>query len=366
MITETFPLGLHWPTQDPFLFVAHHRDDYPVGTDKMAPAASLQGRNIGSDFSDKDGWSMYHGDSVPGFPAHPHRGFETITYVRQGLVDHSDSLGATARFGRGDTQWLTTGAGVVHSEMFPLVNTDSPNPTELFQIWLNLPAQSKFADPYFTMFWADDIPEVVLDGETVLAGTGPSHDGGSHDGATPLTLTRVTVIAGRLPGAGAHGDPPSPPPDSWASQSDADVAVWHIVMDPGARWTLPAASGSSTQRMLYAFAGDSVELNGERLDAGTGARLADSGAIELVASAQHTGGGVELLLLQGRPIGEPVAHYGPFVMNAREELSDAMSDYRRTEFGGWPWPSSGPVHPADRTRFAIHPDGREEHPLIAI
>lgn len=363
-IAETFPLGLHWPTLDPFLFVAHHRDDYPAGTPEMAPVEALDGRAIGSDFSDKDGWSMYHGDSVPGFPAHPHRGFETITYVRRGLIDHSDSLGATARYGRGDTQWLTTGAGVVHSEMFPLVHTDSPNPTELFQIWLNLPARSKFADPNFTMFWADAIPEIVLDGETVLAATGPSHDRGSHDGATPLT--RVTAIAGRLPGAGASCDPPSPPPDSWASQGDADVAVWHIQMDPGAGWTLPTAAGPDTKRMLYAFAGDSVELNGERLDAGTGARLADGVAIELVASADDRAGGVELLLLQGRPIGEPVAHYGPFVMNTREELSDAMSDYRRTEFGGWPWPSSGPVHPADRTRFAIHPDGREEHPLIAI
>ena len=77
----------------------------------MGPAASLAGRDIGKDFAGKDGWRMYHGDVVPGFPQHPHRGFETVTIVRRGLIDHSDSLGATARFGRGDVQWLTAGRG---------------------------------------------------------------------------------------------------------------------------------------------------------------------------------------------------------------------------------------------------------------
>ncbi|MCZ7631608.1 MAG: pirin family protein [Microthrixaceae bacterium] len=269
-IAETFPLGLHWPTLDPFLFVAHHRDDYPSGTPEMTPDAGLDGRDIGSDFSDKDGWSMYHGDSVPGFPAHPHRGFETITYVRRGLIDHSDSLGATARYGRGDTQWLTTGAGVVHSEMFPLIEQDSPNPTEVFQIWLNLPARSKFADPYFTMFWADSIPEV-----TVAEGVA------------------VTAIAGTVPGAGPSGEPLPPPPDSWASQPDADVSVWHVRMRPGSRWMLPRAEGDTSTRMLYAFEGDSVEVHGLALDAGTGARLTDGREVELVAG----GGGVEILLL---------------------------------------------------------------------
>ena len=114
----------------------------------------LAGRNIGQDFAGKDGWSMYHGDTVPGFPSHPHRGFETVTIVRNGRIDHSDSLGATARFGGGDVQWLTAGKGIVHCEMFPLLHTDAPNPTELFQIWVNLPAKNKMAEPHFTMFLA--------------------------------------------------------------------------------------------------------------------------------------------------------------------------------------------------------------------
>ena len=105
---------------------------------------------------------MYHGKTVPGFPSHPHRGFETVTIVRRGRVDHSDSLGASARFGDGDVQWLTAGRGIVHAEMFPLLDMAAPNPLELFQIWLNLPARSKMVEPYFTMFWGPTIPRVRL------------------------------------------------------------------------------------------------------------------------------------------------------------------------------------------------------------
>ena len=114
---------------------------------------------------------------MPGFPSHPHRGFETVTFVRRGLIDHSDSLGAAARFGRGDVQWLTAGNGIVHAEMFPLLDEDGPNPLELFQIWLNLPAADKMAEPHFAMLWAEDTPtlrHVDDDGRatevTVIAG----------------------------------------------------------------------------------------------------------------------------------------------------------------------------------------------------
>ncbi|MBK5224867.1 MAG: pirin family protein, partial [Acidimicrobiia bacterium] len=190
----TVPLGAQWPTLDPFLFCAHHDDAYPAGDDSLAPAVALDERELGQDFSGLEGWSMYHGLTVPGFPGHPHRGFETVTFVRSGLIDHSDSLGAAARFGRGDVQWLTAGKGVVHAEMFPLVDRERPNPLELFQIWLNLPSSDKLVDPYFTMLWADDIGCLTVADE----------QGRSVD---------VTVIAGRF------GDvtPPPPPPSSWAA-----------------------------------------------------------------------------------------------------------------------------------------------------
>ncbi len=125
------PLGFQWETADPFLFCVHHEDDFPEGNDIMGPDTDhLKGRHLGDDFIIKDGFRMYHGKKVPGFPGHPHRGFETITIVRKGLVDHADSLGAAGRYGDGDVQWMTAGRGVQHSEMFPLLKKDEKNPME--------------------------------------------------------------------------------------------------------------------------------------------------------------------------------------------------------------------------------------------
>jgi redox-sensitive bicupin YhaK (pirin superfamily) len=190
------------------------------------------------------------------------------------------------------------------------------------------------ADPAFTMFWSDRVPELVVDA------------GGRK--------TVVRVIAGALEGA---APPLAPPKDSWASRADADVAIWTIRMEPGARWTLPAAKGPRTNRMLYLFAGSS-QVAGESVASGTGLEVAASAGLELVAGDA----GAEILLLQGRPIAEPVAQHGPFVMNTKAEILQAFQDYQRTQFGGWPWDSSAPVHGADAKRFAKHPDGRVEQP----
>src|SRR5689334_1922905 len=163
-VLDAQALGFPWATIDPFLFCVHHDDAYPRGNAQFGPDASLSGRQMGNDFAGKDGWRMYHGETVPGFPGHPHRGFETVTIVRRGFIDHSDSLGAAARFGGGgDVQWLTAGKGIVHAEMFPLLQSAAPNPLELFQIWLNLPAASKMAEPHFTMFWSEQIPHRRFD-----------------------------------------------------------------------------------------------------------------------------------------------------------------------------------------------------------
>ena len=330
-VIETFELGEPpWPTVDPYLFCVHHHDAYPAGNDRLGPATSLEGRDLGMDFAGIDGWRMYHGTVVPGFPGHPHRGFETVTYVRQGVIDHSDSLGATARFGGGDTQWLTAGGGIVHSEMFPLLDPDGPNPLELFQIWMNLPAEDKLVDGYFTMFWADRTPRLESDG------------------------VEVVVIAGELDGL----TPPAPPPDSWASRAEADVAIWHICLQPGASWVMPATKGEDTVRTLYFFEGSELRVGEHDLKVGTGAALEGPFAVELTTQDDEA----HVLLLQGRPIREPVARYGPFVMNHQHELEQAFADYRRTGFGGWPFDSEYPVHPRDEGRFARHADGHVERP----
>jgi redox-sensitive bicupin YhaK (pirin superfamily) len=338
-IIQISSLGFPWETSDPFLFCVHHDDAYPRANTQMGPEAPLSGRDMGQDFSRKDGWSMYHGRTVPGFPAHPHRGFETVTIVRKGLVDHADSAGALARYGRGDVQWLTAGAGVVHSEMFPLLDRAAPNPLELFQIWLNLPAAFKMSMPHFTMFWSEDIPR-----RTISDAQGRS--------------TEVAVIAGCLREQDEAAVPLAPPPDSWASQAEADVAIWTIRMTAGARWLLPAAATEAVRRNLYFFKGGSVSIAGQEVYNHAAIELRGNVPVELINGGEES----EFLLLQGKPIGEPVVQYGPFVMNTQAEIVQTMADYRRTQFGGWPWHDDAPVHGRDPARFARHSDGREERP----
>ncbi|MDR7269450.1 redox-sensitive bicupin YhaK (pirin superfamily) [Pelomonas saccharophila] len=338
------PLAMPWETLDPFLFCVHHDDAYPQGNGRHGPdAALLRGRQIGSDFSGQDGWSMYHGQQVPGFPAHPHRGFETVTIVRQGRIDHSDSLGAGARFGGGDVQWLTAGKGIVHAEMFPLLHTDRPNPLELFQIWLNLPADSKMVEPHFTMFWSEDIPRHRCVDQAGRA-------------------TEVVCIAGDLAAADRVIKPLAPPPDSWASRLNADLAMWTLRLEPGAQWVLPAALGDGTRRKLYFFAGAQISVDGQAVAVGSAIEVKAGAAVRLVNGGEVA----ELLMLQGRPIGEPVAQYGPFVMNTEQELRQAFEDYRRTQFGGWPWSDAAPVHGDGQDRFARHADGRVESPASQV
>ena len=274
---------------------------------------------------------MYHGSVIPGFPQHPHRGFETVTIMRNGFIDHSDSLGAASRLGRGDVQWITTGKGIVHSEMFPLLNRDAPNPVDLFQIWLNLARADKLANPEFIVMWDDQVPTYV---ERDSAGR----------------PTEVLVVAGRLGGL----QPPVPPPRSWASRPDSDVAIWTIKMAPHAVWNLQPAPGIG--RTLYFFSGSSVRVAGTEIRDSAAIMLRPEAEVTLESGPDQS----ELLLLQGRPISEPVVQYGPFVMNSREEIQRAFYDYRATGFGGWPWDTDDPVRTRAERRYAVYPDGREE------
>lgn len=209
MTALTFP----WQTRDPFLFCAYHNDSYPTGNDQLGPAASLAGRAIGQDFDPSNAWRMYHGAAVPGFPQHPHRGFETVTIVHQGCVDHSD-------------------------------------------------------------------------------------------------------------------------------------------------WTLLAAN-PGVNRTLYFYAGSNLSIGGETIPSSHMLALKPDVALPLRAGSELA----QLFLLEGRPIREPVAHSGPFVMNTREELKQAFTDYQRTQFGGWPWSDAAPVHARQEGRFAKHADGRLEKPV---
>lgn len=332
LISNIKPLGFTWETRDPFLFCVHHLDHYPAGNDQLGPSASLAGRNLGQDFTTRDGWRMYHGEKVPGFPAHPHRGFETVTVVLDGFVDHSDSHGAAGRYGGGDVQWMTAGAGLQHAEMFPLLNRDKPNNLELFQIWLNLPKAGKFVKPHFKMLWAEEIPVYSVKDEA-----GKSTD--------------VKIIAGKIGNVTA----PSPAPDSWAANPDHEVGIWLIRMEAGAQWVVPQAS-PEINRSLYFYRGSEISV--------AGIPVSPYHSLELLADGQviiKNGNSMAfMLLLQAMPINEPVVQHGPFVMNTPAEINEAIYDYRKTEFGGWPWNEYDHVHPREKGRFARFADGKEE------
>ena len=331
-IKKISPLGFVWETSDPFLFCVHHLDTFPKGNEQLGPAASLAGRDIGQDFTPNDGWRMYHGETVPGFPAHPHRGFETVTVVLDGFVDHTDSAGAAGRYGIGDVQWMTAGSGLQHAEMFPLLNSDQPNRMELFQIWLNLPGARKMVRPFYKMLWAEEMAQVVVQDDQART-------------------TRITMIAGELNGTKAI----PPAPDSWAADPGHELAIWIIQMQPGAEWDLPAA-GTSVKRSLFFFEGSSLQIDGSKIPMDSAVVLDAERGVLLQAGPDP----VRLLLLQAKPIGEPVTQYGPFVMNTEQEIYKAYSDFRRDQFGGWPWNRSDPVHPRSQARFARYADGTEE------
>nr|WP_319492556.1 pirin family protein [uncultured Desulfobacter sp.] len=333
IVSNIAPLGFNWPTVNPFLFCVHHKDDYPAGNEQLGPNASLAGRNIGQDFTIKDGWRMYHGQRIPGFPVHPHRGFETVTIVLNGFVDHSDSLGAAGRYGNGDVQWMTAGAGIQHAEMFPLLRQDKPNPLELFQIWLNLPRKKKFVTPYYAMLWAEQIPT-------------------RREKDAQGSLIDIRVIAGAI----QDTVPPGPTPDSWANDPANEVAIWLIKMGANARWTLPAAS-AGINRALYFYKGDTIQAAGTMINNYHSADLASGHPVPLKNGSHEA----SLLLLQGKPINEPVAQHGPFVMNTQGEISQAYNDYQTTQFGGWPWSQPDPTHGSEQGRFSQYTDGKREN-----
>eukprot|EP00986_Skeletonema_menzelii_P020653 scaffold31912_cov171-Skeletonema_menzelii.AAC.5 len=338
------PISGPYPTLDPFLFCVYHKDEYPADESGGKMEAAWPGN--GSDFNPHAPYRMYHGHHIPGFPQHPHRGFETITATMEGLIDHADSVGNAGRYGEGDVQWMTAGGGVVHGEMFPLVHADKPNHLRLFQIWLNLPSKSKMVQPSFAMFWNSDVPVYHTD-----------------DGKASVTVWAGDYFVGE------DVKQNSPPPDSWAADESNDVAVLHITVQPGGAIVIPKANksgdGNSINRSIYLIEGHegNVKVDGKIIGEKVCLTLdaTKDVPIELDQGANEE---VQFLLLQGKPINEPVAQHGPFVMNTQSEIRDAFMDYQRTQFGGWPWPKDDMVFPQDKGRFALI-DGKETRPPSA-
>lgn len=247
-------------------------------------------------------------DYLAGFPWHPHRGIETITYVLAGTVDHGDSLGNEGTLGAGDVQWMTAGRGILHQEM---PQGDRQGRMHGFQLWANLPSSLKMTAPRYQDVTSGDIPEVTDD-----------------DG------TRVRVICGSFWGK-------SGPVDGIA----ADPRYLDVWVPPNQRKTLPVES--SRHGFAYVFDGSGTfrdasepqavrtELVGATdapMEMGTGNRslvLFDSGD---EVTVQAGDAGIRFLLVSGRPIAEPVAWQGPIVMNTQEELRQAYAELRDGTF----------------------------------
>jgi redox-sensitive bicupin YhaK (pirin superfamily) len=226
-----------------------------------------------------------------GFPWHPHRGIETITYVLQGRVDHGDSLGNSGTIGPGDVQWMTAGSGIIHQEM---PKGDGKGELWGFQLWANLPSSRKMMDPRYREVRKDQIPVVTLD-----------------DGTT------VGVVCGRV------GGEEGPVRDIVTEPEYLDVTI-----PPGTGFRHPVKRGHTA--IAYVIEGKALfcEEGSPALDRETLLLFEDGDEIEVSTGDEA----VRFLLISGRPIGEPVAWYGPIVMNTQEELKVAFEEYRGGTF----------------------------------
>ena len=246
-------------------------------------------------------------DYGPGEPRgtswHPHRGFETVTYMIDGIFEHNDSTGGGGVITNGDTQWMTAGSGILHIERPPESLVVSGGLFHGIQLWVNLPSRDKWVDPRYQDIGRDRI--------TLLS----SPDGGAL----------VRVIAGSI---GDHAGPGS---------THTPITMVHATVSPGARLELPWDRTSNA--LVYVLAGHGAVGSGERpIESGQLAVLGAGDSVVLAGATRQDSRSetFEVLLLGGRPIGEPVAHYGPFVMNTREELAQAVEDFQKGRMGTIP------------------------------
>jgi redox-sensitive bicupin YhaK (pirin superfamily) len=229
-------------------------------------------------------------DYIAGFPEHPHRGFETVTYMLDGRMRHKDNHGHEGVLEPGAVQWMTAGRGIVHSEM----PEQSEGRMRGFQLWMNLPARDKMTAPNYQEFGGDRLPVVERAG------------------------VHVKVIAGRLDGAVGPVQQPA-----------TDPTYMDIRIDAGADFTLPLPAGHSA--FIYVYEGsasvgagrEAATINAQEL-----AVLGDGNEVRLEGRAPRS----RAILVAGRPLREPVARYGPFVMNTREEIMQAFADYQSGKF----------------------------------
>ncbi len=228
-------------------------------------------------------------DYIAGFPDHPHRGFETVTYMIAGRMKHRDSAGHEGLLENGGVQWMTAGRGVVHSE----IPQQEEGVMEGFQLWLNLPGREKMKAPWYRDFGAADLPRFTAGGVTAIVIAGESHG-----------------VAGAV------------------TREATEPLVLDLHLEAGARFEQPLPPGHNAFVVVYRGA---AAIGGRDVTPGKLALLANDPAADgIVIEAKD---GARALLVAGRPLGEPIAQYGPFVMNTEEEIYQAVSDYRDGRLG---------------------------------
>lgn len=239
-----------------------------------------------------------------GVGQHPHRGFETVTIVYQGELEHRDSTGAGGLIGPGDVQWMTAANGIIHEEFHSPDFARSGGTLEMFQLWVNLPARNKRAAAGYQTLLAGDIPVVALDGD---AG-------------------RLRVIAGDY--HGHHGP----------ARTFTTMDVWDLRLNAGAALQLPVAAGRNAA--LVVLRGN-VRINSEREAGPSSLVLLDREGVDVAVEALDN---ASVLLLSGEPIDEPIVGYGPFVMNSQAEIAESFDDFHAGRFGQMQDERGGAAH----------------------
>ncbi|GAB2781688.1 pirin family protein [Halomonas shantousis] len=258
------------PSQDGAGVKIHRIHDFGGGIDPF-----LMLDELGSDRPD---------EYLSGFPSHPHRGIQTLTYVIHGGLTHEDHLGHSSTIRAGDAQWMHTGRGIVHSEM-PLADSDG---LHAFQLWLNLPARDKLSPPTYRDVQGAEMPQITVEGGRLIALGGDWHLGEQH-------------VSGPLDRLAGHG------------------AIADVRLSAGSRLQL---TQEAETLLVYCYKGK-LAIEGREVSQGTLAIMGSGDALSLLSDTESGA-----LLLAGTPHREPIAHYGPFVMNSREELEQTLRDYQ--------------------------------------
>ena len=322
-------INIHWSGDDPFTFVSHHHDKYPHGNAQMAPPLDLiAGRNLGRDYQERFGFRMYHGRVVPGFPMHAHWGYETVTIAEKGFVDHFDTEKNYGRYGNGDVQWTFASSRYEHNEMYPLIDQENDNPVHITQIMINLPLDRKNTGNAVNNIWSENIP-VFTDGEK-----------------------EITLYCGTYGGRSLY----SPNPGSWA-KGENSVRIMKAVLQPGASFSLDALPGG-VDRNVYFVSGKDAVMDGTRIKPNLRFKTVRETSINIVNGEEKS----EFWILEGRPIGEKQAAFGPVILKDLDEVRSSMYEIRVNEFKEWPWGVMDVTNPLDMGRELHRPDGSVEKP----